>query len=56
MAQRVRKAVFPVAGPHNFGGPENRYGAPRAGHIHEGQDILTAVAVKRICSVIINNG
>lgn len=34
-------AVFPVDGPHNFGGPENRYGAPRAGHIHEGQDILT---------------
>lgn len=35
-------AVFPVAGAHNFGGPENRYGAPRANHIHEGQDILTA--------------
>ncbi len=35
-------AVFPVAGAHNFGGPENRYGAPRAGHVHEGQDILTA--------------
>ncbi|HEV2973457.1 MAG TPA: M23 family metallopeptidase [Solirubrobacteraceae bacterium] len=35
-------AVFPVAGPHNFGGAENRYGAPRANHIHEGQDILTA--------------
>jgi len=35
-------AVFPVAGAHNFGGPENRYGAPRSGHIHEGQDILTA--------------
>ena len=35
-------AVFPVAGPHNFGGPENRYGAPREGHIHEGQDVLTA--------------
>ncbi len=35
-------AVFPVDGPHNFGGPENRYGAPRAGHIHEGQDVLTA--------------
>jgi murein DD-endopeptidase MepM/ murein hydrolase activator NlpD len=35
-------AVFPVAGPHNFGGPENRFGAPREGHIHEGQDILTA--------------
>lgn len=35
-------AVFPVAGPHNFGGPENRYGAPRSSHVHEGQDILTA--------------
>lgn len=35
-------AVFPVNGPHNFGGPENRYGAPRSGHIHQGQDILTA--------------
>ena len=35
-------AVFPVAGAHNFGGPDNRYGAPRSGHIHEGQDILTS--------------
>ncbi|HWF31246.1 MAG TPA: M23 family metallopeptidase [Solirubrobacteraceae bacterium] len=35
-------AVFPVAGPHNFGNAENRYGAPRANHVHEGQDILTA--------------
>ena len=35
-------AVFPVAGPHNFGGPENRFGAPRGNHIHQGQDILTA--------------
>jgi murein DD-endopeptidase MepM/ murein hydrolase activator NlpD len=35
-------AVFPVAGAHNFGGPEDRYGAPRGTHIHEGQDVLTA--------------
>jgi murein DD-endopeptidase MepM/ murein hydrolase activator NlpD len=35
-------AVFPVAGPHNFGGPENRFGAPREGYSHQGQDILTA--------------
>jgi biotin carboxyl carrier protein len=35
-------AVFPVAGPHNFGGPENRFGAPRSGYFHEGQDVLTA--------------
>jgi biotin carboxyl carrier protein len=35
-------AVFPVAGAHSFGGPENRFGAPRANHIHQGQDVLTA--------------
>ena len=35
-------AVFPVAGAHNFGDGENRYGAARSGHVHEGQDILTA--------------
>lgn len=35
-------SVFPVAGAHSFGGQENRYGAARTGHIHEGQDILTA--------------
>jgi biotin carboxyl carrier protein len=35
-------AVFPVAGPHSFGGPENRFGAPRANYIHEGQDVLSS--------------
>ncbi|MCW3028661.1 MAG: family metallopeptidase [Solirubrobacterales bacterium] len=35
-------AVFPVAGPHSFGGPEGRFGAPRGNHIHQGQDVLTA--------------
>jgi biotin carboxyl carrier protein len=35
-------AVFPVADPHNFGGPENVFGAPRDGYLHQGQDILTA--------------
>ncbi|MHB8241744.1 MAG: M23 family metallopeptidase [Solirubrobacteraceae bacterium] len=35
-------AVFPVAGAHSFGGPENRFGAAREGHTHQGQDILTA--------------
>ena len=35
-------AVFPVDGTHNFGGPENAFGAPRAGYSHQGQDILTA--------------
>jgi hypothetical protein len=35
-------AVFPVAGAHSFGDAENRYGAPRSGHVHEGQDVMTA--------------
>src|SRR5581483_4390318 len=35
-------AVFPVRGTHNFGGPENRFGAPRGNHTHQGQDILTS--------------
>jgi peptidase M23-like protein len=34
-------AVFPVAGAHSFGGPDNRFGAPRRGHTHQGQDILS---------------
>jgi murein DD-endopeptidase MepM/ murein hydrolase activator NlpD len=34
--------VFPVAGPYDFGGPDDRFGAGRVGHIHEGQDILAA--------------
>jgi len=38
-------AVFPVAGAHNFGNAENRFGAPRSGHVHEGQDVLTAEGV-----------
>lgn len=33
---------FPVAGPFDLGGPEARFGAGRAGHIHQGQDILAA--------------
>lgn len=35
-------AMFPVAGAHNFGGPENRFGAPRRGYTHQGQDVLSS--------------
>jgi murein DD-endopeptidase MepM/ murein hydrolase activator NlpD len=31
---------FPVRGPHGYGGPGDRFGAGRAGHSHQGQDIL----------------
>jgi murein DD-endopeptidase MepM/ murein hydrolase activator NlpD len=32
--------VFPVADPHSFGGSEARFGAPRSGHSHQGQDVF----------------
>jgi murein DD-endopeptidase MepM/ murein hydrolase activator NlpD len=34
--------VFPVQGPYDFGGPDARFGAPRDGHTHQGQDIAAA--------------
>ncbi len=33
-------AIFPVRGPHTFGTGADAFGAGRAGHIHEGQDVL----------------
>ena len=37
---------FPVPGPHNFGGVDSRFGAPRAGHTHQGQDVAAACGEK----------
>jgi murein DD-endopeptidase MepM/ murein hydrolase activator NlpD len=34
---------FPVRGPHTYG---DGVGAPRAGHVHEGQDVLAACGTK----------
>ncbi len=34
--------VFPVQGPHNYGNASSRFGAPRNGHTHQGQDIAAA--------------
>lgn len=31
---------FPVLGPHDYGGAAGRFGAARAGHTHEGQDVM----------------
>ncbi len=33
-------AVFPVRGPHTFGTGADAFGAGRAGHVHQGQDVL----------------
>jgi murein DD-endopeptidase MepM/ murein hydrolase activator NlpD len=32
--------VFPVQGPHSYGGADARFGAGRPGHLHQGQDVL----------------
>jgi murein DD-endopeptidase MepM/ murein hydrolase activator NlpD len=32
--------AFPLLGPHSFGTSADRFGAPRSGHTHQGQDIL----------------
>ncbi len=38
----LRDHRFPLLGPHGFGGPDARFGAPRPGHRHQGQDITAA--------------
>ncbi len=45
------EGVFPIRGPHNYGGPANRFGDDRGSHRHQGQDVFAAtgtplVAVK----------
>lgn len=40
--------AFPVPGPHNFGGADARFGAPRSGHTHQGQDIPAACGQKEV--------
>jgi len=34
--------VFPVQGPYSFGGAGSLFGASRAGHTHQGQDVAAA--------------
>jgi murein DD-endopeptidase MepM/ murein hydrolase activator NlpD len=33
-------AAFPVRGPHNYGQGAAAFGAGRAGHVHQGQDVM----------------
>jgi murein DD-endopeptidase MepM/ murein hydrolase activator NlpD len=34
--------AFPILGPHEFGMGAGRFGAPRSGHTHQGQDVMAA--------------
>ena len=38
---------FPVRGPHTYG---DGVGAPRAGHVHEGQDVAAACGLKLVAA------
>jgi murein DD-endopeptidase MepM/ murein hydrolase activator NlpD len=46
----LRPAVFPVRGKHNFGQSGARFGAGRAGHSHEGQDVMAACGTPLIAA------
>ncbi len=39
---------FPVRGPHGYGGAEARFGAPRDGHSHQGQDVSASCGTKLV--------
>jgi murein DD-endopeptidase MepM/ murein hydrolase activator NlpD len=41
-AFELRGHIFPVRGAHDYGGAGSRFGAPRPGHIHQGQDVAAA--------------
>ena len=46
----LRPALFPVRGTHNFGQGGARFGAGRAGHSHEGQDVMAACGTPLIAA------
>jgi murein DD-endopeptidase MepM/ murein hydrolase activator NlpD len=41
---------FPVRGTHNYGGGSARFGAQRAGHTHQGQDVLAPCGTKLVAA------
>jgi murein DD-endopeptidase MepM/ murein hydrolase activator NlpD len=42
--------AFPIAGPHEFALGAGRFGAPRSGHTHEGQDTMAACGTPLIAA------
>jgi len=42
--------IFPVRGPHDFGSSAGRFGAPRAGHTHQGQDVPAACGIPLVAA------
>lgn len=44
----IPKEVFPIRGPHDYGSSGSRFGAGRAGHTHQGQDVMAACGTKLV--------
>jgi len=42
--------IFPVRGRHDFGGAGARFGAGRAGHSHQGQDVMAACGTRMVAA------
>ncbi len=45
---RDRAHVFPVRGSHSYGSSASRFGAPRSGHTHQGQDVAANAGTKLV--------
>lgn len=41
---------FPVQGPHDYGSSGSRFGAPRSGHRHQGQDVAAACGTRLVAA------
>jgi murein DD-endopeptidase MepM/ murein hydrolase activator NlpD len=42
--------IFPIRGAHNFGSSGSRFGAGRAGHSHQGQDVFARCGTKMVAA------
>ncbi len=42
--------VFPVRGRHDYGGAGAKFGAGRAGHIHQGQDVMAPCGTRMVAA------
>jgi murein DD-endopeptidase MepM/ murein hydrolase activator NlpD len=42
--------IFPIRGPHDFGGAGGRFGAGRAGHMHQGQDTFARCGTRLVAA------
>lgn len=48
---RLLSGKFPVRGPHDYGGAEQRFGAPRSGgRVHQGQDVFAACGTRVVAA------